>query len=156
MLHQPKAHVYKFLTSTPAKYKTTSNLNLCVLFCFPAINSVISFVQFLGLIITPRLFVSGHVVLLSGDSLYVCYSTFPSVLELNRGWQLQLKYTRTISHQQCVLLIFERTQKHLALERFNNQISMLFHTVYIGSDDETPSEKHILLSLTDKLVSKQQ
>ena len=83
---------------------------------------------------------------MSDDSLYVYYCKFPSVLELNRSWQLQLKYNQTISHQQQVLLIFERTQKPLALiKRFSNQISMLFHNVYVASDDNKMlSEMHIL------------
>ena len=59
---------------------------------------------------------------------------------------MQLKYPLTISHQQRVLLTFERTRKHLALtERFFNQISMLFHNVYVASDDNKMlSEMHIL------------
>ena len=89
---------------------------------------------------------------MSDDSLYVYYCTFPSVLELNRSWQLQLKYTQTISHQQQVLLIFQRTQKPLALiECFTCTIRYQCYFIMCG-DNEMLSEMHISLSLIDKTV----
>ena len=88
---------------------------------------------------------------MSDDSLYVYYCTFPSVRELNRSCQLQLKYTQRISHQQQVLLIFERTQKPLALIAcFTIRYQCYF---IMCGDNETLSEMHISLSLTDKSMN---